>query len=74
MFDSGEGFIQFLYHFLFALTVLQLNIDIFVTGFTMEHIPKSLSNGKIESAPKIFSVWVSFKNGGDIESSLIQYI
>lgn len=74
MFDSGEDFIQFLYHFLFALTVLQLNIDIFVTGFTMEHIPKSLSNGKIESAPKIFSVWVSFKNGGDIESSLIQYI
>lgn len=40
-------------------SVLQLNMDIYVDGFTMEHIPKSLSNGKIESAPKGFSVWVS---------------
>lgn len=39
--------------------VLQLNMDIYVNGFTMEHIPKSLSNGKIESAPKGFTVWVS---------------
>lgn len=40
--------------------VLKLNHNVFVTGFTMEHIPKSLSpNGKIDSAPKKFSVYVS---------------
>lgn len=39
--------------------VLQLNLEVYVSGFTMEHIPKSLSNGQIASAPKAFSVWVS---------------
>ncbi|XP_055686723.1 klaroid protein [Lutzomyia longipalpis] len=38
--------------------VLKLNLPILVTGFTMEHIPKSLApNGQIDSAPKGFSVW-----------------
>lgn len=42
-------------------SVLQLNTPIHVTGFTMEHIPISLApNGKIDSAPKLFSVWVCF--------------
>ncbi|KAG1650701.1 SUN domain-containing protein 2 [Nymphon striatum] len=37
--------------------VLKLSHPIYVTGVTLEHIPKSLSpNGKIESAPKDFSV------------------
>lgn len=40
--------------------VLKLNHNVFVTGFTVEHIPKSLSpNGNIDSAPKLFTVWVS---------------
>lgn len=39
--------------------VLKLNAEIFVTGFTIEHIPKNLApNGKIDSAPKTFTVWV----------------
>ncbi|XP_016978726.1 uncharacterized protein LOC108044278 isoform X1 [Drosophila rhopaloa] len=38
--------------------VLKLNSLVYVTGFTLEHIPKSLSpTGKIESAPKNFTVW-----------------
>ncbi|XP_031631536.1 uncharacterized protein LOC116345911 [Contarinia nasturtii] len=38
--------------------VLKLNNNVFVTGFTMEHIPKSLApNGRIDSAPKLFTVW-----------------
>lgn len=37
--------------------VLKLSHSIYVTGVTLEHIPKSLApNGKIESAPKDFSV------------------
>lgn len=51
--------------------VLQLNMDIYVSGFTMEHIPKSLSNGKIESAPKGFTVWVS---NGDLSLTAIVYL
>lgn len=40
--------------------VLKLNHNVYVTGFTMEHIPKSLSmNNRIDSAPKLFTVWVS---------------
>ncbi|KAJ6646402.1 Klaroid protein [Pseudolycoriella hygida] len=47
---SFQGFPGFL--------VLKLNTFVFVTGFTMEHIPKTLApNGKIDSAPKNFSVW-----------------
>lgn len=39
--------------------VLKLNNNVYVTGFTLEHIPKSLApNGRIDSAPKIFTVWV----------------
>ena len=41
--------------------VMQLNNKIYVTGFTLEHIPKSLSpNGHIDSAPYNFTAWVSF--------------
>lgn len=41
--------------------VLKLNHNVFVTGFTMEHIPKSLApNGTIDSAPKSFTVWVNY--------------
>jgi SUN domain-containing protein 1/2 len=40
--------------------VVQLNNLVEITGFTIEHIPKSLApNGIIDSAPKNFSVWVS---------------
>ncbi|KAI9583217.1 hypothetical protein GQX74_012434 [Glossina fuscipes] len=38
--------------------VLKLNSMVYVTGFTLEHIPKSLSpSGRIESAPRNFTVW-----------------
>ncbi|KMY91822.1 uncharacterized protein LOC6733275 isoform X1 [Drosophila simulans] len=38
--------------------VLKLNSLVYVTGFTLEHIPKSLSpTGRIESAPRNFTVW-----------------
>ncbi|ELU11810.1 hypothetical protein CAPTEDRAFT_145683, partial [Capitella teleta] len=38
--------------------VIQLLTPIQPTAFSLEHIPKSLSpNGRIESAPKEFSVW-----------------
>lgn len=38
--------------------VIQLSERILITGFTMEHIPRSLAaNGTIDSAPKDFSVW-----------------
>lgn len=40
--------------------VVQLNNLVEITGFTIEHIPKTLApNGIIDSAPKDFSVWVS---------------
>lgn len=43
--------------------VLKLNNNVYVTGFTLEHIPKSLApNGRIDSAPKIFTVWVIIAN------------
>ncbi|KAH8372732.1 hypothetical protein KR009_004090 [Drosophila setifemur] len=39
-------------------TVLKLNSLIYVTGFTLEHIPKSLSpTARIDSAPRNFTVW-----------------
>lgn len=42
--------------------VLKLNSNVLVTGFTLEHIPKSLApNGRIDSAPKLFTVWVSIQ-------------
>ncbi|XP_063234370.1 klaroid protein-like [Bacillus rossius redtenbacheri] len=38
--------------------VIQLSREIYVSGFTLEHIPKSLvPNGHIDSAPAKFSVW-----------------
>nr|XP_016941088.1 uncharacterized protein LOC108018141 isoform X1 [Drosophila suzukii] len=38
--------------------VLKLNSLVYVTGFTLEHIPKSLSpTGRIDSAPRNFTVW-----------------
>ncbi|XP_067631722.1 klaroid protein isoform X2 [Eurosta solidaginis] len=38
--------------------VLKLNSFVYVTGFTLEHIPRSLSpNGRIDSAPRNFTVW-----------------
>jgi hypothetical protein len=38
--------------------VLQLSQRIYVTGVTLEHIPKAIAaNGTIDSAPKDFSVW-----------------
>lgn len=40
--------------------VLKLSHNVYVTGFTLEHIPKRIAaNGKIDSAPKTFTVWVS---------------
>lgn len=45
---------------LFNILVLKLNSFVHVTGFTIEHIPRILApNGKIDSAPKAFTVWVS---------------
>lgn len=39
--------------------VVQLNNLVYITGFTVEHIPKSIApDGIIDSAPKNFSVWV----------------
>ncbi|XP_017838569.1 SUN domain-containing protein 1 isoform X1 [Drosophila busckii] len=38
--------------------VLKLNSLVYVSGFTLEHIPKSLSpTGRIDSAPRNFTVW-----------------
>ncbi|XP_053685075.1 klaroid protein [Sabethes cyaneus] len=38
--------------------VIQLNSDVIVTGFSLEHISKLLApNGQIDSAPMNFSVW-----------------
>ena len=40
--------------------LIKLRSFIHVTGFTMEHAPKSnLPNGEIKSAPRKFNVWVS---------------
>ena len=40
--------------------VLELSGRVKPTAFSVEHIPKALSpTGKIDSAPKDFSVWVS---------------
>lgn len=51
--------------------VLKLNNNVYVTGFTMEHIPKSLApNGRIDSAPKFFTVWVNVQFFNTFISSL----
>lgn len=45
---------------LLSYAVLKLNSMVYVTGFTLEHISKSLSpTGRIDSAPRNFTVWVS---------------
>lgn len=45
---------------LFSYAVLKLNSMVYVTGFTLEHISKSLSpTGRIDSAPRNFTVWVT---------------
>lgn len=39
--------------------VIQLSMMIEITGFTMEHIPKSIApSGIIDSAPQNFTIWV----------------
>lgn len=40
--------------------LIQLRSSIYVTGFTLEHVPKLiLPNENMSSAPKKFDVWVS---------------
>lgn len=51
--------------------VIQLSERIFVTGVTLEHIPRSLApNGTIDSAPKDFSVW-ALRSETDLEPALL---
>ncbi|XP_055529649.1 klaroid protein [Wyeomyia smithii] len=51
--------------------VIQLNSDVIVTGFSLEHISKLLApNGQIDSAPKNFSVW-GLANENDPEPILL---
>lgn len=39
--------------------LIKLRNFIYVTGFTLEHVPKSiLPNGDMRSAPRKFNVWV----------------
>jgi len=41
-----------------AMILIELSRKIHLTAVTMEHIPKSIAiSGKIDSAPKDFSVW-----------------
>ncbi|XP_031843742.1 uncharacterized protein LOC116431864 isoform X2 [Nomia melanderi] len=45
--------------------LIKLRSSIYVTGFTVEHVPKSiLPNGEMRSAPKKFNVW-GFVNEND---------
>lgn len=40
--------------------LIKLRSSIYITGFTVEHAPKSiLPNGEMRSAPRKFNVWVS---------------
>ncbi|VVC37837.1 SUN domain,Galactose-binding domain-like [Cinara cedri] len=51
--------------------VLKLSKTIHVTGFTIEHLPKLLSeNGNIRSAPKDFSIW-GLKHETDPDGKLL---
>ncbi|GIX81429.1 hypothetical protein CEXT_107721, partial [Caerostris extrusa] len=51
--------------------VIQLSYTIYPTGFTLEHIPVSLSpTGSIDSAPKDFSVW-GLASEKDYEGTLL---
>lgn len=49
-----------LYRAYFIGQMLQLKSEVVLNGVTLDHIPKTLSpNGKLDSAPKEFSVYVS---------------
>nr|CAD7260093.1 unnamed protein product [Timema shepardi] len=57
--------------------VIQLAALIHISSFTLEHIPRSLAiQGRIDSAPKDFSVWVELEEvnphlrGGRVENHL----
>ncbi|GFQ74943.1 hypothetical protein TNCT_383711 [Trichonephila clavata] len=51
--------------------VIQLSYTIYPTGFTLEHIPVSLSpTGSIDSAPKEFSVW-GLASENDFDGTLL---
>ncbi|CAL1272859.1 unnamed protein product [Larinioides sclopetarius] len=51
--------------------VIQLSYTVYPTGFTLEHIPVSLSpSGSIDSAPKDFSVW-GLSSDKDFEGTLL---
>lgn len=42
--------------------LIKLRCAIHVTGFTLEHAPRSiLPNGEMKSAPRKFNVWVNHK-------------
>ncbi|KAH8272798.1 hypothetical protein KR018_000050 [Drosophila ironensis] len=57
-FQGFPGFLKTLLTISFPKTVLKLNSLVYVTGFTLEHIPRSLSpTGRIDSAPRNFTVW-----------------
>jgi len=64
-FKGSQGFI-----------VIQLAGPVRPTGFTMEHIPKSLSpSGSIDSAPREFSVFgLESENGEEIELGNYEYV
>lgn len=55
--------------------VLKLNAFVYVTGFTIEHIPRAVSPyGRIDSAPKTFTVWVSNAESGNNMSNVLHPI
>jgi len=56
--------------------VIQLAGPVRPTGFTMEHIPKTLSpSGSIDSAPREFSVWgLVSENGEEIELGTYEFV
>lgn len=54
--------------------VVQLNNLVEITGFTIEHIPKSLApEGIIDSAPRNFSVWVSLLTGIHCDNQVFNF-
>ncbi|CAL4091913.1 unnamed protein product, partial [Meganyctiphanes norvegica] len=56
--------------------VIQLAGPVRPTGFTMEHIPKTLSpSGSIDSAPREFTVWgLESENGEEIELGSYEFL
>ncbi len=52
--------------------IIQLKGKVLVTEVTIEHIPKTLSpSGKLDSAPKDFSVYVSTRLHSVFESTFV---